>query len=437
MPTINEELLDFIARCPSMFHTSATIADYLNQAGFIRLSENQKWNIVPGGKYYVVRNGSSLIAFTFTPGRWLWRIAAAHGDSPTFKLKNSPVKAGPAKYLRLDVEAYGGMIDSTWFDRPLSIAGRVLVRDGDRLESRLISIDRDLLLIPNQPIHFNRDINSGYSFNRAVDLCPLVSAGSLRPEDFTAFLAKELGVDASCIAAKDLFLVNRQKGCVWGIDHEFISAPKLDDLQCAFSALKGFILAAGRNPAGASVYCCFDNEEVGSGTKQGALGTFLTDVLHRLNLSLGFSEEDYLTAAAASFFLSADNAHAVHPNHPEKSDPENACFLNGGIVIKENASQRYMTDALSRALTVSLCQEAGIPWQSFANRSDMAGGSTLGNLSTSQLSIHGADIGLPQLAMHSSYETAGARDTDYAVRLFETFFSSPFSIEGSEFIQFS
>ncbi|MBQ3864932.1 MAG: M18 family aminopeptidase [Clostridia bacterium] len=432
MNTINQELLDFISESPSMFHTAASISRRLEQNGFVRLSENKPWQIALGGKYYVTRNGSSIIAFTAAEGPWHWRIGAAHGDSPTYKLKSNPLKAGPAGYLRLDVEAYGGMIDSTWLDRPLTIAGRVLVRENDTIVSRLLYIDRDLFLIPNQPIHFNRDVNSGYNFNHAVDLCPLVSAGAMKPGDFNVFLGKELHTEPDRIAARDLYLVSRQKGCVWGIENEFISAPRLDDLQCAFSGLTGFLAAARRNPGGVMVYCCFDNEEVGSGTKQGAVGTFLTDVLHRLNRALGHTEEEYLTAAAGSFFLSADNAHAVHPNHPEKFDPDNASFLNRGVVIKENAAQRYMTDAFSRAVVSALCAKAGIPWQTFANRSDIRGGSTLGNLSTSQLSIHGADIGLPQLAMHSSYETAGARDTEYAVRLFETFYSTLLSIEGSD-----
>ena len=436
MNDINQALLDFIRESPSMFHTCAAIARRLEGAGFVRLNENARWDIVPGGRYYVTRNGSSIIAFTPSDGgKWHFRISAAHGDSPTFKLKDVPDLSGPGDYLRMNVEPYGGMIFSTWLDRPLSIAGRVLVREGERIVSRLLHVDRDILLIPNLSIHFNREINSGFSYNPAVDLCPLVSAGELKKGGLHAFLARELGVEAEQIASQDLYLVNRQRGCVWGAAEEFISAPKLDNLMCVYAGLRGFLEGCGRNPGGAAVYCCFDNEEVGSGTKQGAESSFLMDVLRRMNAALGHGEEDYLRAVAGSFFLSSDNAHAVHPNHPEKSDAENACRLNGGVVIKENAAQRYMTDAFSRAVTIALCEKAGVPWQTFANRSDVRGGSTLGNHITGHVSVHGADIGLAQLAMHSAFETAGARDSAWMAKLFETFFATPLEIEGADSVR--
>ncbi len=427
---INEGLLSLIKEEPSVFHTTARMQAMLEEAGFERLSETRDWKIVPGGNYVVTRNGSSLIAFSVAKdaanSRYAFRIAAAHGDSPAFKLKDEPEISGPGSYLRLNVEAYGGMIDSTWLDRPLGLAGRVMVREGSRAESRLYASDRDLFLIPNLCIHFNRDVNKGYTYNRAVDLCPLAGNGMSEKGAFRRFLAKELGVAEEDLLSWDLFLVNRTPGSVWGIDEEFISAPRLDDLQCACAGIRGFLEA--ENPSGIAVYCCFDNEEVGSGTKQGAMSTFLKETLSRVNAALGHTPEELSAALAGSFFISADNAHAVHPNHPEKTDEGNACRMNGGIVIKENAAQHYMTDAFSRAVVKMLCEKAGVPYQTFANRSDVAGGSTLGNLSNLQVSLHGADIGLAQLAMHSSYETAGAQDTEMAVRFFRTYFSTPLRI---------
>ena len=461
---ISEELLEFAGKSPSAFHAVANIAGYLEARGFRYLPETEKWDIAEGCGYYTTRNGSSIIAFRIGQNaRSAWsawsagsawsgsegggfRICASHSDSPTYKIKNVPELEGPGEYLRLNVEAYGGMIDSTWLDRPLSVAGRVLVREksgsavtdggggqcgcgsvaGSVIRSRLLDIDRDILLIPNVAIHMNREINSGYKFNRQVDLCPLFSAGALKKGAFDRMIADELGVEPEDILGKDLFLVNRQKPVLWGVENEFISAPGLDDLQCAFASLKAF---AGSSCDGAvNVYCCFDNEEVGSNTKQGAMSTFLHDTLQRINSGLGGSEDDYRMAVARSFMVSCDNAHAVHPNHPEKTDAENRVFLNKGVVIKESANQKYTTDAFSRAVFSEICREAGVPVQHFANRSDSAGGSTLGNLSNIQVSMHAVDIGLPQLAMHSSYETAGSMDTKYAVDALMRFYSTDIEI---------
>ena len=260
----------------------------------------------------------------------------SHSDSPTYKIKNVPELNGPGEYLRLDVEAYGGMIDSTWFDRPLTVAGRVLVKDGQGVSARLLYIDKDLFIIPNVAIHFNREVNNGYKYNRQVDLCPLFSAGALKKGAFDAMIAKELGVAAEDILGKDLFLVNRQPGTIWGYADEFVSSPKLDDLQCAYVSLKAFLGA--KNERDVSVYCCFDNEEVGSNTKQGAMSTFLQDVLHRINGALGKTPEDYYQAVAGSFLVSCDNAHAVHPNHGEKTDAVNCSWMN-----KVSSSRRVRT----------------------------------------------------------------------------------------------
>ena len=428
----SEELVGFARRSPSMFHAVSTVRAYLDEANATFLPEGGPWEVRRGGLYYTVRNNSSLVAWRVGSelDDYHFQIAAAHTDSPTYKVKAVPELEGPGEYLRLDVEGYGGMIDWSWLDRPLSVAGRVMVRDGAAVKSRLLYVDRDVLLIPSLAIHMNRDANKGYAFNRQVDLCPLLSAGALRRGDFDRMVAGELGVDPADVVARDLFLVNRQEGRVWGWRDEFVSSPRLDDLQCDFVALKGFL--AAENPHDVSALACLDNEEVGSNTKQGALSTLLRDVLVRVNDALGFGREDYHRAVARSFMVSCDNAHAVHPNHADLADEVNRPYLNRGLVIKEAASQKYTTDAFSRAVMAELCDRAGVPVQTFANRSDMAGGSTLGNLSNTQVSLHAVDVGLPQLAMHSSYETAGAADTAYGVRALGEFFRTDVRIDGAD-----
>lgn len=430
---ISNELVDFIGRSPSMFHSAQTIVSYLEADGFTYLPESQAWSVEAGGKYYSMRNGSSVIAFKIGENLtdYHFQMSAAHSDSPTFKIKSVAELEGPRDYLRINVEGYGGMIDSTWLDRPLTIAGRVLVRSGQEVKSHLLYIDKDILMIPNVAIHMNRSVNKGYEFNHQIDLIPMFSAGELQKGDFDRMIAEEIGVEADQIVAKDLFLVNREPGRIWGYADEFVSSPKLDDLHCTFATLKGFL--AGNNPETINVYVCFDNEEVGSNTKQGAMSTFLYDSLQRINHALGKSESDYYAAIAKSFLISADNAHAIHPNHPEMSDETNHTVLNGGIVIKEEANQRYTTDAFSQAVFKAICEEIDVPVQHFANRSDMTGGSTLGNLSNIQVSVHALDIGLPQLAMHSSYETAGVKDTGYAIQALTYFFSHTVEIRDADY----
>ena len=436
MPTkaTPQGLIDFIEKCPSMFHTTAEIARRLDDEGFTFLPEGEAWGVERGGRYYTTRNGSSIVAFAVGAdlSDYHFQVAAAHSDSPTFKVKAEPELEGPHGYLRLDVEAYGGMIDHTWLDRPLGVAGRVLVRDGNRVESRLYDSGRDVALIPSVAIHLFPERAEGRSpaLDRAVDLMPLFSAGDLVAGSFDEMVASDLGADAGEILARDLFLVNRQQPVVWGAAGEFLSAPKLDDLGCAYAALEGF-LAAGANDAQVNVFACFDNEEVGSNTKQGAMSTLLKDALFRLNAALGKTDEEYRRAVASSFMLSCDNAHACHPARPEKHDPANRCWLNGGIAIKEAANQHYCSDAFSRAVLVAVLEAAGVPYQTFANRSDMAGGGTLGNLSNTQVSMHGVDVGLPQLAMHSCYETMGARDVALGAGACEAFFSRDIHINGA------
>ena len=422
---ILKNLMDFLDSSVTMFHAINECEKVLQRSGFTYLPENEKWNINKG-KYYTKRNSSSLIAFDIAEGDYRFQISAAHSDSPTFKLKDRPVIEANG-YLKLNVEGYGGMINATWLDKPLTLAGRVMVNTDKGIETRLLHIDRDLLIIPNVPIHFNREINKGFAFNNQVDMLPIFSAGNLKEADFDNILAKELGIEAEAILAKDLYLVNRQKAAIIGFDNELISSGRLDDLECVYTSLRGFVEAENKNHI--NVFAVFDNEEVGSVTKQGAMSTFLASTLDRVNTALGKSKEEYYRAIAKSMLISCDNAHAVHPNHPELFDVKNRPVLNQGIAIKESANQKYTTDAFSRAILKKILEKKNIPYQTFANRSDIAGGSTLGNLSNTVVSMNAVDIGLPQLAMHSAYETAGAKDVGYAFETLKAFFEANIDIK--------
>ena len=422
---ILRDLMDFLDSSVTMFHAINECEKVLQKSGFTYLPENEKWNINKG-KYYTKRNSSSLIAFDIAEGDYHFQISAAHSDSPTFKLKDRPIIEANG-YLKLNVEGYGGMINATWLDKPLTLAGRVMVNTDKGIDTRLLHIDRDLLIIPNVPIHFNREINKGFAFNNQVDMLPILSAGNLKEADFDNILAKELGIEAEAILAKDLYLVNRQKAAIIGFDNELISSGRLDDLECVYTSLRGFVEAENKNHI--NVFAVFDNEEVGSVTKQGAMSTFLASTLDRVNTALGKSKEEYYRAIAKSILISCDNAHAVHPNHPELFDVKNRPVLNQGIAIKESANQKYTTDAFSRAILKKILEKKNIPYQTFANRSDIAGGSTLGNLSNTVVSMNAVDIGLPQLAMHSAYETAGAKDVGYAFETLKAFFEANIDIK--------
>lgn len=417
-----EKLLDFIGRSPSTFHVIKNMKDVLLEAGFEELREDEKWSLEYGKKYFVTRNGSSIAAFKIPAGGFKsFNIMAGHSDSPSFKIKENPEISVEKKYTKLNVEGYGGMLCAPWLDRPLSVAGRVAVRDGNKVRTVLVDVDRDLLLIPNLAIHMNRTANDGTKYNAQTDMLPLFSCGADEGR-FMDIVAEAAGVKPEQIIGNDLYLYNRVKGSIWGADEEFISSGKLDDLECAFSSFEGFL--AGENETNVTVHCVFDNEEVGSGTKQGADSTFLNDTLVRICSSFGKTDEDYRVAIASSFMVSGDNAHAMHPNHTDKTDPVNRPVLNGGVIIKHSANQKYTTDAVSCAIMKMICDKAGVPSQVFHNRSDMAGGSTLGNISNSQVSLNTVDIGVVQLAMHSPYETAGIRDVTYLMKTAETFFSS-------------
>lgn len=414
----NRDLLHFISKSPSVFHVVRHIKAALLYAGFTEIREEDSWQIKRGGKYVVTRNGSALIAFSVPEdGGNAFKITAAHCDSPTFKIKENP-EMRDGKYTRLNVEGYGGMIMSTWLDRPLSAAGRLFVKDNGQIISKLVSLDHPTLLIPSVAIHMDRTVNNGHAWNIQNDLLPLYSTDGAA--DFMETLAQAAKVKAADILGHDIFLYSCSPGILWGPQHEFISSPRLDDLQCAFATFRGF--TNGKKQKDISVYALFDNEEVGSGTAQGAGSTFLTNTISRLALSLGRSYDEIQAMLAKSFMISADNGHAVHPNHGEYADPVNAPVLNGGIIIKFNASQKYSTDGYSAAVFRDLCLKADVPFQTYTNRSDIPGGSTLGNISNTKVAVPTVDIGLPQLAMHSSYETAGAKDTEYLVKAVSYFF---------------
>ena len=423
-----KQLFKFIENSPSCFHAIKTITEELKNEGFVEIKEKDTWQIEKGKKYYVTRNLSSVIAFKIPQNDFKsFHIVASHSDSPTFKIKENAEIEVNNKYVKLNTEKYGGMICSTWFDRPLSIAGRILVKENNAVKTHLVNIDKDLVIIPNLAIHMNREVNDGYKYNAQIDMLPLYGDNSSKGS-LMKTIAKEAEVEEESILGTDLFLYNRMNGTKIGSNEEYISSPRLDDLECAFTSLSAFLSENTSNSA--SVYCVFDNEEVGSGTKQGADSTFLYDVLRRINISLGKTEEDYYRLISSSFMVSADNAHALHPNYTDKSDLTNKVYMNDGIVIKYNANQKYTTDAVSASIFKTICDSVDVPYQTFTNRSDILGGSTLGNISNAHVSLNTIDIGLAQLAMHSTYETAGEKDVTYMIDAIKAFYNT--SIEQVE-----
>lgn len=419
-----QKLFRFLDESPTCYHAASNAKAALTAAGAVELRESEQWKLEKGTLYVVERGDSALVAFRVPEGPFHgFLMAAAHSDSPTFKVRETAEAASAGNTLRLSVEPYGGGVWRGWLDRPLSVAGRVVIRQGDRLVSRLVNIDRDLLVIPGVAIHMDRSVNKGAELNPAVDLLPLLGCGK-EPGAFRKLIAEAAGVREEHLLSTELFLYPRTKAVQTGLNGEFIVSPRLDDLQCVFGCLEGFLAA---KPGGSlPVLAVFNNEEVGSNTRQGADSTFLTDVLERIAHGCGLDSEAWKAATANSFMVSADNAHAIHPAHPEYADKGEFPVLGGGIVIKYNANQRYTTDAVSGAVFQAICQEAGVPVQRYSNRADLPGGSTLGNISTAHLSVPTVDIGLPQLAMHSICETAGAADTDYLVKAMTAYFSRDF-----------
>ena len=411
-------LCDFLNASRSVYHATANLVKELENAGYTQLREEAAWNLEKGGKYFVTRGGTAVLAFRIPAeitGGFL--MSASHSDRPTFKVKENGELTGT--YTRLAVERYGGMIISPWMDRPLSIAGRVLVETETGAESKLVDIDRDLLMMPNLAIHMNRQVNENQSWNPAVDTLPLLGGKDAKGK-LAALLEQEAG---GKILGHDLFLYVRDRARVWGVDNEYISSAALDDLECAWGCTQGFLNA--QDGGAIPVLCVFDSEEVGSASVQGAASMLLPDTLGRICEAFGLDLRQMLSQ---SFMISADNAHAVHPNHPEMADPSNAPVLGGGIVLKFNANLRYCTDGLSAAIFRKVCAKADVKVQTYCNRADIPGGSTLGNISLSHVSVPTADIGLPQLAMHSCYETAAVADAIALEEAMAVYFGSSLSM---------
>lgn len=413
------ELVNFIQNHPTNFHVVDGQAKELIKNGYTQLCETEQWNLEAGGKYFVVRNDSSICAFQIPEKEFKgFHIMASHSDSPCFKIKENPEIDVEKKYKKLNVELYGGALLAPWFDRPLSIAGRLFYKDSDKINSILVDMAQPLVLIPNLAIHMNREANKGYEYNVQKDLLPLYSLED--SEKLLDKVAKKAVIEPDSILGFDLFCYNCQAPSFWGASKEFLSSPRLDDVQCAFSSLNAFLESSPKNYM--PIHVVFDNEEVGSSTRQGAASTFLKDTITRISEALGLSNSDLLIKLASSFMLSADNAHALHPNYPEKCDPVNKPVLGGGVVVKFSANQKYTTDGFSSAYLRSLAKKANVPMQVFVNRSDIPGGSTLGNISGNQVAVATADIGIAQLAMHSPYETCGVGDTEQMIKLAKTFF---------------
>lgn len=422
-----KELLDFIARSPSPYHAAENVCETLSRAGFERLYEHDEWRIGRGGCYYAVRGGSSVIAFSVPECEYAGlAVCASHTDSPSFKIKSTPEIPEVNGLVRLNIEGYGGMAKESWFDRPLSVAGRAVVGAEDGIEYRTVDIDRDLLVIPSLAVHMGKP-REGDKVNIQTELLPILR-GAQSPNSFLELAAEAAGIEPGELLGFDLYLYNREKGTVFGADKEFIASPRIDNLESVYLSLEAFIASEKTSDKTSmlKVFAAFNNEETGSLSRQGTESTFFSDVMERVNESLGVSGAEYKRRLASSFIMSADNAHAAHPNYISKADPEIRPRLNGGVVIKHNASARYTTDAVSAAVVKKLCASAGVPYQDYHNRSDIAGGSTLGNLMNRYISVHSADIGLAQLAMHSAYETAGAKDPEYMKALLLRFYGSEF-----------
>lgn len=417
---VAEKCLKFIDQGVSCYHVVENMGKRLDEAGFAMLDERDRWDLHKGGSYYVKRGGSSLIAFRIPEKEMKgFHIVASHSDSPSFKLKTNPEFPSEKQYLRLNTEGYGGMIYSTWFDRSLSVAGRVVLEGEASPVSVNVNIDKDLLVIPSVAIHMNREVNKGIEFNPQTDLLPLIGSDKVK-----GYLGEELGrlsgAKEDGILGSDLYLYVREKGKIAGAGDELMISPRLDDLECVYASMEAILEAYPGDCC--SVDAVFNNEEVGSLTMQGAAATFLKDTLMRIGEAFGACGSDYLRLIAGSFMISADNAHALHPNHPEKADVVNKPVLNGGIVIKHHGGQKYTTDGYSEGVMKLICRKAQVPYQDYHNRSDIAGGSTLGNLSAAQVAVPSVDIGLAQLAMHSAVETAGSKDIEYLLKALKLFF---------------
>lgn len=424
------ELIDFINESPTNFHAILNLKKHLRENGFKQLFSGESWNIERGGKYFVTKNHSSLFAFVPGSGDIAengFKFICAHSDSPTFRIKPHAEMLVEGKYLKLNTEVYGGPILYTWFDRPLSMAGRVMLKSNNPLKpvTQFVNFNRPLLTIPHLAIHFNRAVNDqGNPLSKQKDMLPvlgMVNEHFEKDNYLLNLIAAEMQIQPEEILDFDLTLYNFEKGCLTGMNEEFISCGKLDDLAMVHAGLKA--LLNSKECGKTKVLAIFDNEEVGSGTKQGAGSPILRTIIERIVYNLGGSPEDLYRAIHNSFMISADMAHALHPNYAEKHDPTNHPVMNGGPVIKINANQKYVTDGDSAAVFQTICKMADVPYQTFVNQSDMAGGSTLGNILLSQMEMRGVDIGNPMWAMHSVRETGGSLDHHYVIEAFTTFYN--------------
>jgi aspartyl aminopeptidase len=422
------ELIDFIYDSPTAFHAVDTVKSLLDDCGFVELCEEERWSLENGGKYYVTRNHSALTAFVVGTGNVQeegFKIIGAHTDSPTFRVKPAAEMTSENYYVKLNTESYGGPILNTWLDRPLSVAGRVTLKGENPFYpvTKLLNIKRPIVIIPNLAIHMNRNVNAGVELNKQKDTLPLMGLINENLEKGNYLLdtiSKELNVQASDIIDFDLFLYEFEKGSIVGLNEEFISSPRLDDLAMVHAGITA--LTESGVSSSTNVMVCFDNEEVGSSTKQGADSQLLSNILERIVISFGGDRQDFFRALSRSFMISGDLAHAVHPNVGEKHDPQNRPQINKGPVIKISANQSYTSDSNSSAVYAEICRKANVPVQWFVNRSDERGGSTIGPISSTHLDIRSVDMGTPILAMHSIRELGGVLDHTYVTRSFEEFY---------------
>lgn len=423
------ELLDFLYDSPSAFHGVETVKNLLDKNDFIEIKECDKWNLKQGGKYYVIKNDSALIAFVVGDEKIDevgFRLIGAHTDVPGFRIKPNPQMVTEGKYVKLNTEVYGGPILHTWYDRPLAIAGKVAIKGDSPLkpQTKLVNINKPLLIIPSLAIHMNREVNEGYKINRQVDTLPLLGLinESLEKEDYLMkLLSEELNVNKDDILHFDLGLYEYERGSLIGINEELISSGRFDDMWMVYAGVKA-LLDSKKNSA-TKVMICIDNEEIGSETAQGANSTLLNNLLERITLAVGLDREGYYRALSNSIMISADLAHAVHPNLTDKHDPTNRPVLEGGPVLKIAASGSYSTDSFNGAVFTEVCKSAGVPFQKFVNRSDVRGGSTIGPITAANLTIPVIDMGAPVIGMHSIRELASVKDNYYTIKAFTEFFN--------------
>lgn len=431
---LNDELISFLNESHNEYLAANAIREILRKSDFKEIKENETWNLKENSKYFFLRNGNSLVAFV-TPSRlnkidFYYKIISSHLDSPALKLKENPAVCTNF-YEKWKVEVYGGLINSTYVDRPLGLAGRLIVKTKNGLETRIVDTKKAVAIIPNVAIHQNRNINNGFIYNPQVDLLPL--AGTSEKAHYFDEIISSFLKDDEELVSYDLYLYNFDKAQYVGINDDLICGQKEDDLSSAFLSLKALIdCETNYNETGVKVAAFFNNEETGSLSFSGADSDLLRSTLRRIALSFNIKEDEYLSAIKKSFVLSADNGHAIHPNRPEMSDDKNLCLLNKGILLKFNSNMAYTSDAFTSAFVKTLCKENNIPYQVFFNRSDVRGGSTLGNISISQESILTADIGMPQLAMHSSFETIGSADTKHMFDLMSCFYKTVFKIDNDK-----